>query len=174
MLEKWKELTAEYWKTKRLEGYLEISTILYFLNSINILSSNLAHTHLISEKISATREPCQDEGREEPRDTECTAVKTSRASPSQLSGGWLVVEESRGSPASSTRRPGESSRLVFLSSRPSAPIQFLIRTLSQVFLENVIHDAVTYTEHAKRKTLTAMDVVLALKRQGRTLYGFGG
>uniref|UniRef100_A0A4W6FUE8 Histone H4 n=1 Tax=Lates calcarifer TaxID=8187 RepID=A0A4W6FUE8_LATCA len=42
-----------------------------------------------------------------------------------------------------------------------------------VFLENVIRDAVTYTEHAKRKTVTAMDVVYALKRQGRTLYGFG-
>ncbi|KAL9702825.1 hypothetical protein quinque_006343 [Culex quinquefasciatus] len=28
--------------------------------------------------------------------------------------------------------------------------------------------------HAKRKTVTAMDVVYALKRQGRTLYGFGG
>jgi histone H4 len=38
----------------------------------------------------------------------------------------------------------------------------------------VIRDAVTYTEHAKRKTVTAMDVVYALKRQGRTLYGFGG
>ena len=25
----------------------------------------------------------------------------------------------------------------------------------------------------KRKTVTAMDVVYALKRQGRTLYGFG-
>lgn len=46
--------------------------------------------------------------------------------------------------------------------------------LPQVFLENVIRDAVTYTEHAKRKTVTAMDVVYALKRQGRTLYGFGG
>ena len=43
-----------------------------------------------------------------------------------------------------------------------------------VFLENVIRDAVTYTEHAKRKTVTAMDVVYALKRKGRTLYGFGG
>jgi histone H3/H4 len=31
---------------------------------------------------------------------------------------------------------------------------------------------VTYTEHAKRKTVTAMDVVYALKRQGRTLYGY--
>jgi Centromere kinetochore component CENP-T histone fold len=44
----------------------------------------------------------------------------------------------------------------------------------KVFLENVIRDAVTYTEHARRKTVTALDVVYALKRQGRTLYGFGG
>ena len=39
---------------------------------------------------------------------------------------------------------------------------------------SVIRDAVTYTEHARRKTVTAMDVVYALKRQGKTLYGFGG
>ncbi|XP_041037778.1 histone H4-like [Carcharodon carcharias] len=43
------------------------------------------------------------------------------------------------------------------------------RGVLKVFLENVISD----TEHAKRKTVTAMDVVYALKRQGRTLYGFG-
>ncbi|KAK5602851.1 hypothetical protein CRENBAI_023460 [Crenichthys baileyi] len=61
--------------------------------------------------------------------------------------------ESSASPVSSTRRPAG---------------------VLKVFLENVIRDAVTYTEHAKRKTVTAMDVVYALKRQGRTLYGFGG
>ena len=44
------------------------------------------------------------------------------------------------------------------------------RGVLKVFLENVIRDAV----HARRKTVTAMDVVYALKRQGRTLYGFGG
>jgi len=38
--------------------------------------------------------------------------------------------------------------------------------------KNVMRDAVTYTEHAKRKTVMATDVVFALKRQGRTLYGF--
>ena len=44
----------------------------------------------------------------------------------------------------------------------------------KVFLENVIRDAVTYTEHAKKKTVTAMGVVYVFKRQGRTLYGFSG
>ena len=61
----------------------------------------------------------------------------------------------------------------------------------------VVRAAVCYTEHARRKTVTvsstataqppsshraltrfrlcqAMDVVYALRRQGRTLYGFGG
>ncbi|XP_069499199.1 histone H4-like [Ambystoma mexicanum] len=48
------------------------------------------------------------------------------------------------------------------------------RGVLKVSLENFIRDTVTYTEHAKRKSITAMDVVYALKRQGRTLYGFGG
>ena len=48
------------------------------------------------------------------------------------------------------------------------------RAVLKGFLENVIRDSVTYTEHAKRKTVTALDVVYALKRQGKTLYGFGG
>ena len=43
------------------------------------------------------------------------------------------------------------------------------REILRVFLETVIQDAVMYSEHAKRKTVTALDVVYALKRQGRTL-----
>jgi histone H4 len=39
------------------------------------------------------------------------------------------------------------------------------RNVLRSFLENVIRDSVTYTEHAKRKTVTALDVVYALKRQ---------
>ncbi|EDR21687.1 histone H4 [Entamoeba dispar SAW760] len=46
------------------------------------------------------------------------------------------------------------------------------RNVLKQFLEQVIRDSVTYTEHAKRRTVTAMDVVYALKRQGRTLYGY--
>lgn len=48
------------------------------------------------------------------------------------------------------------------------------RQVLRGFLEGIIRDAVTYTEHSRRKTVTAMDVVYALKRQGRTIYGFGG
>ena len=47
------------------------------------------------------------------------------------------------------------------------------RGVLKTFLENVVRDSVTYTEHSRRKTVTALDVVYALKRQGKTLYGFG-
>ncbi|CAH3187214.1 unnamed protein product, partial [Porites lobata] len=67
-----------------------------------------------------------------------------------------------------------SSRSPWGVKRISGLIYEETRGVLKVFLENVIRDAVTYTEHAKRKTVTAMDVVYALKRQGRTLYGFGG
>ncbi|MCO5579405.1 hypothetical protein L7F22_033260 [Adiantum nelumboides] len=43
----------------------------------------------------------------------------------------------------------------------------------KIFLENAIRDVVTYIEHARCKTVIAVDVVYALKHQGRTLYGFG-
>ena len=71
--------------------------------------------------------------------------------------------------------------LIFLFSRvlvsdpvPTTVIYEETRGVLKSFLESVIRDAVTYTEHAKRKTVTSLDVVYALKRQGRTLYGFGG
>jgi len=58
--------------------------------------------------------------------------------------------------------------------RISALIYEESRNVLKTFLEAVIKDSVTYCEHAKRKTVTALDVVYALKRQGKTLYGFGG
>ena len=47
------------------------------------------------------------------------------------------------------------------------------RTVLKTFLQSVVKDAITYTEHSRRKTVTALDMVYALKRQGKTLYGFG-
>lgn len=38
----------------------------------------------------------------------------------------------------------------------------------------IIQDASVYTEHAKRRTIMAPDVVYALKRNNITLYGFDG
>ena len=41
------------------------------------------------------------------------------------------------------------------------------------YLNKIIHDTIAYTNHANRKTVTPMDVIYALKRNGYTLYGFG-
>ena len=46
------------------------------------------------------------------------------------------------------------------------------RGVLRSFLSTIIKDATTYTTHANRKTVTAMDIVYALKRQGKALYGF--
>ena len=46
------------------------------------------------------------------------------------------------------------------------------RMVLKEFVTKVMKDAILYTESAKRTTVTAMDVVMALKRHGSTLYGF--
>ncbi|KAJ7362570.1 histone H4 [Mycena albidolilacea] len=48
-----------------------------------------------------------------------------------------------------------------------------VRGALKIFLEGVIHDATLYTEHGYRTTVTPLDVMYALKRNGMTLYGFG-
>jgi histone H4 len=48
-----------------------------------------------------------------------------------------------------------------------------VRDYVDAFLERVVRDSLTFTEHGKRKTITAMDVVYALKKNGRALYGYG-
>ncbi|KAJ6516954.1 histone H4 [Mycena vitilis] len=49
-----------------------------------------------------------------------------------------------------------------------------MRGALKIFLQGIIRDAVLYTEHGYRNTVTPLDVMYALKRSGRTLYGFGG
>jgi histone H4 len=41
------------------------------------------------------------------------------------------------------------------------------------FLESTLIDAVEYTGHSRRKTVSTRDVVYALKNQGHPLFGFG-
>ena len=40
------------------------------------------------------------------------------------------------------------------------------------YLERVLRDAATYTEHARRRTVTSGDIVRAVRKQGQTLYGY--
>jgi histone H4 len=48
------------------------------------------------------------------------------------------------------------------------------RRVLKVFINQIMWTAFLYCEHAGRKTITAMDILYALKQHGRTLYGFGG
>lgn len=106
-----------------------------------------------------------------PSATERSCVTTSRVSPSLPSAVLLVVVVSSVSQPVSTYHI--RTRFACFNSR-ALVIYEETRGVLKSFLEGVIRDAVTYTEHAKRKTVTSLDVVYALKRQGRTLYGFGG
>lgn len=57
--------------------------------------------------------------------------------------------------------------------RLSANIYEETRTVLRDFLTTILRDAVAYMDHARRKTVSAMDVVYALKRNGYALYGYG-
>ncbi|BBG97909.1 Histone superfamily protein, partial [Prunus dulcis] len=67
-------------------------------------------------------------------------------------------------------RKGGVKRINGLIYETSKSLSNFTRGVLKIFLENVIRDVVTYTKHARRKTVTAMNVVYALKRQRRTLY----
>jgi len=56
--------------------------------------------------------------------------------------------------------------------RISGLVYYETKAVLRMFLTNLVRDAVMYTEHGNRKTVTLLDVLYALKHQGRTLYGF--
>ena len=47
-----------------------------------------------------------------------------------------------------------------------------VRGVLKGFVDQVVRDSVSFTECGKRKTVTALDVVYALKNRGRMLYGY--
>lgn len=46
------------------------------------------------------------------------------------------------------------------------------RQILKSFLKDLLRDALVYANHAKRKTITSSDVVHALRRNNRQIYGF--
>jgi len=46
------------------------------------------------------------------------------------------------------------------------------RAVLKAHLEKILADCVAYCEHARRKTVTVTDVIFALRRLGRPIYGF--
>ena len=57
--------------------------------------------------------------------------------------------------------------------RLSPSINDHVRDYIDDFLTRVVRDSLTFTENRKAVTITAIDVVYALKRNGRVLYGYG-
>lgn len=43
---------------------------------------------------------------------------------------------------------------------------------NKMFIEEIVESAFRYTNLARRKTISLMDILLALKHNGKTLYGF--
>jgi len=56
--------------------------------------------------------------------------------------------------------------------RISGMIYEEVRKVLIIYLEDILRDCVTYVEHAKRQTVTVTDVIYAVKRRGRPIYGF--
>ncbi|KAJ6562742.1 histone H4 [Mycena vulgaris] len=56
--------------------------------------------------------------------------------------------------------------------RSSGKIYEEMRGALKIFLEGIVRDAVWYTQHGYRSTVTSLDIWYALKRNGRTVYGF--
>jgi len=48
-----------------------------------------------------------------------------------------------------------------------------VKHMLSEFLKKMLRDISIYTEHARRKTISTMDVIYALKRNNRVIYGFG-
>ena len=56
--------------------------------------------------------------------------------------------------------------------RISTPVYADIRSVLHTFVETTVKHATALTEHGKRKTVSAADIVAALRKQGRSIYGY--
>lgn len=64
------------------------------------------------------------------------------------------------------RRLARRGGVVRMSGLCDDPVREALKT----FLTKIITDSVIYTEHARRKTVTNMDIMYSLKKNGRQLY----
>ena len=56
--------------------------------------------------------------------------------------------------------------------RLSAAVVPDVRDVLRRFVDGVVRDATAYTEHAKHKTVSVQDIIAALRKRGRAIYGF--
>lgn len=47
------------------------------------------------------------------------------------------------------------------------------RIILREYLREMIKISVLYTEHSKKKTISSLDVIHALRKKGKKLYGYG-
>merc|ERR1712170_96023 len=56
--------------------------------------------------------------------------------------------------------------------RIAGPVYGEVRDVLRRFVDGVVRDATAYTEHSKRKTVSVQDIIAALRKRGRAIYGF--
>ena len=122
-----------------------------------------------SARRSATSESPRVYGPSETRSPPAAALSLGRAARTHVSRHQGTGQgRHQASPQRYPRRPGHHE-----ARHPPPGSYDNAQDAFKVFLVNIIRDAITYSEHAHRRLVTVMDVVLALKRNGHTVYGFG-
>jgi len=56
--------------------------------------------------------------------------------------------------------------------RIAGPVYGEVKDTLRRFVDGVVRDASSYTESASRKTVSVQDIVAALRKRGRAIYGF--
>ena len=88
---------------------------------------------------------------------------------------WRQLRDSsQGITKQAIRRLARRGGVKRMGSDQSGDIYTETRGALKVFLSRVLDKAILYTGHARRKTVTTMDIVMGLKANGVTLYGHGG
>ena len=80
----------------------------------------------------------------------------------------LLKDGIRGITKGSVRRLARRAGIRRLASLLTEEVRGVLKS----FVEKVVADAVSYTEYARKRTVTCGAVVAALKKRGRMLYGY--
>ena len=80
----------------------------------------------------------------------------------------ILSDGSRGVTKGSVRRLARRAGITRLSSLLTGEGRMVLKS----FVERVVADSVSYTEYARKRTVTCGAVVAALKKRGRMLYGY--
>jgi histone H4 len=80
----------------------------------------------------------------------------------------LLKDNARGITKGSVRRLARRAGI----KRISGLLYEETRQVIKSFVEKVVADSVSYTEYARKRTVTCGAVVQALKKRGRMLYGY--